>query len=156
MHAQKRIRLIGGEPKARKLVARTGARLPEVIAVGFAVVLDRGVETLPHVLEIPLDACARDAQLVYEGCEGDDLTVLQELVDLVEAFEPFHPPRSLDPLRWRILPATPGIGSSNVAAAASASRPAGQDGERKPLPFRTSPGHQTVCRRRRKKLTTAS
>src|SRR5882762_317230 len=60
VHAEKRICLAGVEPQARQLVARTRARLSEAVAVRLAVVLDRRVETVLHVLEVALQRRRRD------------------------------------------------------------------------------------------------
>src|SRR6185436_18090796 len=87
---EQRVHLLAVEPQARQLVARAGARLAEAVAVLLAVVLDRRVEALAHVLEVALHARARHAELLLEGGEGDELALLQELVDLVEALEAVH------------------------------------------------------------------
>src|SRR6266550_7757980 len=55
VHAEERVRLAGVKPQAWELVARTGAGLSEAVAVRLAVVLDRRVETVLHVLEVALE-----------------------------------------------------------------------------------------------------
>src|SRR5256886_8636269 len=52
VHAEERVRLASVEPQARQLVARTRARSSEAVAVRLAVVLDRRVEALAHVLQV--------------------------------------------------------------------------------------------------------
>src|SRR2546426_8926236 len=92
VHAEERVRFAGVEPEAWQLVARTRARSSEAVAVRLAVVLDRRVEALAHVFEIALHARARHAEHFLEGRERNHLSILQELVDLVEALESFHAP----------------------------------------------------------------
>src|SRR5256712_11964064 len=62
VHAEERICLASVEPKARQLVARTRARSSEAVAVRFAVVLDRRVETILHVLEVALKGRRRNPE----------------------------------------------------------------------------------------------
>src|SRR2546427_7837031 len=92
VHAEERVRLAGVEPQARQLVARTRARSSEAVAVRFAVVLDRRVETVLHVLEVALERRRRNPEGRSQGGKRNRLAVLQELVDLVEALETFHGP----------------------------------------------------------------
>src|SRR5881396_1385185 len=95
VHAEERVRLAGVEPQARQLVARTRARLAEAVAVCLAVPFDRRVEALAHVLEVALQRRRRNSEGRPQGGKRNRLAVLQELVDLVEALETFHPPSSL-------------------------------------------------------------
>src|SRR6267143_3135182 len=90
VHAEKRICLACVEPQARQLVARTRARLSEAVAVRLAVVLDRRVETILHVLEVALQRRRRDPERRLQDRKRNRPAVLQELVDLVEALETFH------------------------------------------------------------------
>src|SRR6267143_1754845 len=92
VHAQQRVRLACGEPQARQLVARTGAWNAEAVAVRFAVVLDRRVEARPHVLDVALYSRRRHPKLILEDRERNNVSVLQQLVDLVEALEAVHLP----------------------------------------------------------------
>src|SRR5256885_9210183 len=92
VHAEERIRLAGVEPQARQLVAWTRARLSEAVAVRLAVVLDRRVEAVLHVLEVALERRRRNPEGRSQGGKRNRLAVLQELVDLVEALESFHGP----------------------------------------------------------------
>src|SRR5438552_17527602 len=91
VHAEERICLAGVEPQARQLVARTRARLAEAVAVRLAVVLDRRVETILHVLDVALQRRRRNPEGRLQGGKRNRPAVLQELVDLVEALETFHP-----------------------------------------------------------------
>src|SRR6267143_2192038 len=92
VHAQQRVRLTGVEPQARQLGARTRARFSEAVAVRFAVVLDRRIEAVLHVLEVALERRARNPQRRLQDRKRHHLAALQELVDLVEALETFHGP----------------------------------------------------------------
>src|SRR5882762_11591940 len=92
VHAQQRVRLAGVEPQAGQLVARTGAGLSEAVAVRLAVVLDRRVETILHVLEVALQRRRRNPEGRLQGRKRNRPAVLQEPVDLVEALETFHFP----------------------------------------------------------------
>jgi len=88
------------EPQAGQLVAGTRARPAEAVAVQPAVVLDRRVEAVAHVVEVALERGARDVERLPQSRERDQLAVLQELVDLEEALEAFHrssPFRALTP-----------------------------------------------------------
>src|SRR5207253_10894266 len=95
VHAEERVRLAGVEPKARQLVARTRARVAEVVTIRFAVVLDRRVETIFHVLDVALQRRRRNPEGRSQGGKRNRPAVFQELLDLVEALETFHPPSSL-------------------------------------------------------------
>src|SRR2546426_991792 len=92
VHAEERVRLAGVEPQARQLVARTRARSSETVAVRLAVVLDRRVETILHVLEVALQRRRRNPEGRSQGGKRNRLAVFQELLDLVEALETFHGP----------------------------------------------------------------
>src|SRR5439155_14254460 len=95
VHAEERVRLAGVEPQARQFVARARARLAEAVAVRLAVVLDRRVEAVLHVLEVALERRRRNPEGRSQGGTRNRPAILQELVDLVEALETFHPPSSL-------------------------------------------------------------
>src|SRR5213596_2744590 len=90
VHAEERVRLAGVEPQARQLVARTRARLSEAVAVRLAIVLDRRVEAVLHVLEVALQRRRRNPEGKSQGGKRHRLAILQELLDLVEALETFH------------------------------------------------------------------
>src|SRR5712691_8271031 len=92
VHAEERVRLACGEPQARQLVARTRARFSEAVAVRLAVVLDRRVEAILHVLEVALQRRRRNPEGRLQGGKRNRLAVLQQLLDLVEALETFHSP----------------------------------------------------------------
>src|SRR6267143_718037 len=92
VHAQQRVRLAGVEPQARQLVARTRARLSEAVAVRLAVVFDRRVEAVLHVLEVALERRRRNPEGRSQGGKRNRPAVLQQLLDLVEALETFHGP----------------------------------------------------------------
>src|SRR5215813_4380332 len=66
VHSEEGVGLVGGEPKARQFVARAGPGMTELVAIRFAVVLDRGVEAVAHVLEVPLDACPRNLKALHQ------------------------------------------------------------------------------------------
>src|SRR5438046_10048012 len=51
VHAEERVRFAGVEPQARQLVARTRARVAEVVTIRFPVGLDRPAEQVSHVLD---------------------------------------------------------------------------------------------------------
>src|SRR3989454_1767852 len=95
VHAEERVRFAGVEPQAGQLVARTGAWSSEAVAVRLAVVLDRRVEAILHVLQVALERRRRNPEGRSQGGKRNRLAVLQELVDLVEALETFHPPTPL-------------------------------------------------------------
>src|SRR5439155_6836627 len=97
VHAEERVRFAGVEPQARQLVARTRARVAEVVTIRFAVVLDRRVETIFHVLDVALQRRRRNPERRSQGRKRNRPAVLQELVDLVEALETFHglPPEEM-------------------------------------------------------------
>src|SRR5256885_8337082 len=77
VHAEERIRLAGVEPQARQLVAWTRARLSEAVAVRLAVVLDRRVEAVLHVLEDALERRPRNPAGRSQGGKRNRLAVLQ-------------------------------------------------------------------------------
>src|SRR2546422_3346610 len=93
VHAEERVRLAGVEPQARQLVARTCARSSEAVAVRLAVVLDRRVEAVLHVLQVALERRRRNSEGRPQGGKRNRLAVFQELLDLVEALETFHGPQ---------------------------------------------------------------
>src|SRR5439155_20464611 len=90
VHAEERVRFAGVEPQAGQLVARTGAWSSEAVAVRLAVVLDRRVEAILHVLQVALERRRRNPEERPQGRKRDRPAILQELVDLVEALESFH------------------------------------------------------------------
>src|SRR2546430_2365538 len=92
VHAEERVRLASVEPQPRQLVARTRARSSEAVAVRLAVVLDRRVEAVLHVLQVALERRRRNPEGRPQGGKRNRLAVFQELVDLVEALESFHAP----------------------------------------------------------------
>src|SRR5256885_16710848 len=92
VHAEERVRFAGVEPQAGQLVARTGAWSSEAVAVRLAVVLDRRVEAILHVLQVALERRRRNPEERPQGRKRDRPAILQELVDLVEALESFHAP----------------------------------------------------------------
>src|SRR5207247_8838004 len=87
VHAEERVRLASVEPQARQLVARTRARLAEAVAVRLAVVLDRRVETILHVLDVALQRRRRNPEGRLQVGKRNRPAGLQELLDLVEALE---------------------------------------------------------------------
>src|SRR5258708_1302702 len=92
VHAEERVRFASVEPQARQLVTRTRARSSEPVAVRLAVVLDRRVEAIFHVLDVALQRRRRNPEGRSQGGKRNRPAVLEELLDLVEALETFYGP----------------------------------------------------------------
>ena len=91
VHRQQRLQLVRREPEARQL-PQLAVGDGGIEAVGFlvAVVHDRRVHAIPQVLEVALEGRARDAEFFQEVLRADEVAAPQQVLDLVEAFGPFH------------------------------------------------------------------
>ena len=105
---QQRVDLLCGEPQARKLVTRPGARPAEAIAVRLAVVLDRRMEAIAHVREVALQLRTRNAERFLELDERHAAPALEQLVDLVEALGLVHYARASTRFSSRLSSRTSG------------------------------------------------
>ncbi len=87
LHGDQSKDLLLGEPKAGQgELGFAGRRLLVAVAAEFRVVDDGRVESVAHVLEIAFEGGEGDFENGKKIVSADDFAVLEELVDLVEAF----------------------------------------------------------------------
>jgi len=97
-HEQQGVHFAGGEPDAGELVARAfsglaaraGRRLAVAVSAAFPVVVYRGVQAVPHELEIPLDGGAADLEFFHHPLQGNRPAALEHFVNQANSFHLAH------------------------------------------------------------------
>src|SRR5579871_2971962 len=118
---------MGTEPKTRQLVTWAAGRLAKAIAVLRAIVLDRRIEPIAHVLQVALEGGTRDGERLFQFRERYRAAGPEQLLDLIKAFGTVHaklPYRMLPSMCWPIIRpmAVQTMSSSSAASARTPTR----------------------------------